>query len=147
MSSGGRILLVEDSPGECELFRRALEQVEFAGRLSTAPDAKSALKVLEAAAEPGTGALPLLIVLDLKLASQTGLTVLRRIRQDLRFAHVPVVMLTTSDDLHDMQASYEAGANGYVVKPGTFVELVSFVNDLSRFWLIWNRTHKSVVRC
>jgi len=139
MALGGRILLVEDSPGECELFRRALEQAEFAGRLSTAPDAKAALKVLEATAEPGTGALLWLIVLDLKLASQTGLTVLRRIRQDSRFAHVPVVMLTTSDDPHDMQASYEAGANGYVVKPGTFAELVSLVNDLCRFWLYWNK--------
>jgi DNA-binding response OmpR family regulator len=147
MTGGGRILLVEDRSGECELFHRALEQAEFAGRLSTAPDAEAAFKVLEVAAETGTGALPWLIVLDLKLASLNGLTLLRRIRQDSRFAHVPVVMLTTSDDPHDMQICYEAGANGYVVKPGTFAELVSLVTDLSRFWLIWNRTHKSAVQC
>jgi len=139
MASGGRILLVEDSSGECELFHRALEQAHFAGHFSTAPDAKSALKVLEATAEPGTCAMALLIVLDLKLASQNGLTLLRLIRQDSRLAHVPVVMLTTSDDPRDMQACYEAGANGYVVKPGTFTELVSLVNDLCRFWLIWNK--------
>lgn len=147
MVGGGRILLVEDSPGECELFRQALEQAKFAGHFSTAPDAGTALKVLEASAGTLAGALPWLMVLDLKLPSQSGLALLRHIRQDSRFAHVPVVMLTTSDDPHDMQACYEAGANGYVVKPGTLAELVTFVKDLSRFWLIWNRTHKSVARC
>ncbi len=147
MAAGRRILLVEDSPGECELFRQALEQAEFAGHFSTAPDAGSTLKVLEAAAETGTGALPWLIVLDLKLASLNGLNLLRHIRLDSRFAHVPVVMLTTSDDPRDMRACYEAGANGYVVKPGTLAELVTLVKDLSRFWLIWNRTDKSAVRC
>ena len=145
MAASGRILLVEDSPGECELFRRALEKAEFAGHLSTVPDTISAFKVLEAAVETGIGALPSLIVLDLKLASQNGPTLLPRIRQDSRFAHLPVVMLTTSDAPHDIQTCYEAGANGYVVKPATFTELASLVNDLCRFWLIWNQTRTPVV--
>lgn len=140
MAAGGHILLVEDSSGESELFRQALEQAEFAGRLSTVPDTKSALMVLESVAETGARTLPSLIVLDLKLASQNGLTLLRRIRQDSRFAHVPVVMLTTSEDPHDMHDCYKAGANGYVVKPDTIAELVDLVGDLCRYWLAWNRT-------
>jgi DNA-binding NarL/FixJ family response regulator len=39
-----------------------------------------------------------------------------------------------------MARCYASGANGYVVKPGTFDELVHCIDDLCRYWLKWNRS-------
>lgn len=82
---------------------------------------------------------PTLVLLDLKLRGERGLDTLRHIKQDHRLSHIPVVILTSSDDTADLQSCYRAGANGYVVKPGTFDELVQCTGDLCRYWLKRNR--------
>jgi CheY-like chemotaxis protein len=85
-------------------------------------------------------ALPRLILVDLKLMNGSGIDIVRYIRSHERLHHVPVVILTTSDAQHDIEASYAAGANAYAVKPGTYTDFVKLTHDLCRFWLGWNRT-------
>ena len=84
--------------------------------------------------------LPSLILLDLNLRGEQGCDLLKRLRSDARFAALPVVAFTTSDDPTDLADSYSCGANGYVIKPGTFDELVHCITDLCRYWLTWNRS-------
>lgn len=134
-ASAKRILLVEDSPGECELIAHALAEQGFGDWLQVEQSIESAWALLR---ERGT-ALPHLVLLDLKLRNSNGLLLLRRLRDDARLCALPVVILTSSDDPHDIAASYATGANGYVVKPGTFSELLTLTGDLCRFWLQWNR--------
>ena len=116
------ILLIDDSPGECELFRQALTQSGYKGRLEITDGSRAAMTYLNdhvPSDEPG------LILLDLKLQGERGVDVLKRLKQDARLAPIPVVILTSSDDAMDVRACYQAGANGYVVKPGQFDDLVS----------------------
>jgi len=163
------ILLIEDSPGECELFRLALAQTGLDVALYTEHDAEAAFRHLEvkAKAEVKVGSsmtgehearellshltscststlasqpLPSLILLDLQLHGQNGCDFLIRLRADARFAAIPVVVFTTSDDQIDLARCYASGANGYVVKPGTFDELVHCTADICRYWLTWNRS-------
>ncbi len=131
----GSILLIDDSPGECELFRQALTQAGFTGRLETAEHGSAAVSYLR---EHATGDEPNLILLDLKLRGERGTHLLKQLKQDLGLAHIPVVILTSSDDPLDVQACYQAGANGYVVKPGEFDDLVTLALHLWKFWLIHN---------
>jgi DNA-binding response OmpR family regulator len=112
------ILLIEDSPGECELFRLALAQTRLDVALYTEHDAEGALHFLSTRA--GHEPLPDLIILDWQLKKTRGDQFLVRVRSDQRLASIPVVVFTTSDDLSDLTAGYRSGANGYVVKPGTF---------------------------
>lgn len=84
--------------------------------------------------------MPSIVLLDLKLRNQQGLEFLKRVRADTLLMHLPVIVFTTSDAPADLSASYAAGANGYVVKPGLFENLVRFVNDLSHYWIHWNRS-------
>ena len=170
------ILLIEDSPGECELFRLALAQTGLDVNLHTEQDAESAFRFLEcqwmvpavvplrasnegsprprvaraqdhagvvhsstSASRGDQSGLPSLILLDLNLRGQDGCDLLKRLRSNPRFATIPTIIFTTSDDQHDLARCYSCGANGYVVKPGTFAELVHCVEDLCRFWLTWNR--------
>jgi len=83
--------------------------------------------------------LPSLILLDLNLRGQDGCDLLKRLRSDARFAAIPAVIFTTSDDQHDLARCYTSGANGYVIKPGTFAELVQCTSDICRYWLDRNR--------
>ena len=131
------ILLIDDSPGECELFRLALAQTGLDVILFTEQDTEAALHFLEDRAHHSP--LPALVLLDLHLRSQDGCDLLKLLRADARLAAVPVVIFTTSDDQHDLARCHAAGANGYVVKPGTFAELIQCATDICRYWLERNR--------
>lgn len=137
MAANPSILLIDDSPGECELFRVALTQAGLAVSLHTEADGQAAFHFLTQSS--GIESPPSLILLDLKLGNQHGLDFLRRLRLDAQVKHVPVVFFTTSDDPADLTACYVAGANGYVMKPGTYEDLIRFINDLCRYWIEWNR--------
>ena len=132
------ILLIEDSPGECELFRLALVQTGLDVVLYTEHDADAALHFLEDGVHRHS--FPDLILLDLKLGRRNGSDFLIRLRADARLAAIPVVVFTTSDDQTDLAHCYANGANGYVVKPGTYDELIHCTGDICRYWLKWNRS-------
>ncbi|MEY4527425.1 MAG: hypothetical protein RL768_1144 [Nitrospirota bacterium] len=128
------ILLIDDSPGECELFHLALIQTGLAVTLFTEQNADAAFHFLN-----NHSNLPTLILLDWHLGRQRGDEFLKRLRADSRLAAIPVVVFTTSDDASDLALAYASGANGYVVKPGTFAELIQCAGDLCRYWLERNR--------
>jgi CheY-like chemotaxis protein len=81
---------------------------------------------------------PTLILLDLKLPKVDGLEILRQIRADQDLQLIPVVILTSSREEQDIAASYDSGANAYVVKPLDFVEFVQVIKQLGIFWMVLN---------
>ncbi|MGH7258120.1 MAG: response regulator [Nitrospiraceae bacterium] len=145
MTAHPSILLIEDSPGECELFRLALKETGVAVSLHTESSTEQTFRFL---AKADGAPLPSLILLDLKLGQQHGLDLLRGLRVDARIRHVPVIVFTTSDDPADLAACYSAGANGYVTKPDTYEELLHFITDLHNYWFRWNRSTSPVeIQC
>lgn len=138
MQNHASILLIDDSPGECELFRQALAQARLDIALYTEHDAEAALHFLANRAAHESP--PSVILLDWHLENTRGDQFLTRLRSHGRFASIPVVVFTTSDVSSDMTAGYASGANSYVVKPGTFDELVQCVGVMCRFWTNWNVT-------
>ncbi len=132
------IALVEDSPGERELFAQALARQGLADRLVWVESADTLLRLLQSADRTAPHPLPHLILLDLRLKEERGLDCLTRLKGDRAFAGVPVVVLTTSDCPEDMVACYRHGAAGYVVKPDTFERLLALTGALCRYWLEWN---------
>ena len=137
MVPSGRILLLDDSPAQCELLEQALARHGLARSLQVEHTLECALACLEHRTG-GEAGLPCLILVDLKMTHGGGIAFIRRLRADPRWAGVPVVILTTSDDPSDVQASYAAGANSYLVKPPVFDDLVTLAGDLCRYWLGWN---------
>lgn len=133
------ILVVEDSAAQCELLSQALTQHGCEGALRIEHGMEPALTYLNHQLK-GYAALPQLMLVDLKLMNDSGLDIVRYIRSHERLHFVPVVILTTSDAQHDIEASYTSGANAYVVKPDTYTDFVKLTRDLCRFWLGWNRT-------
>ena len=144
MPGSSSILLIDDSPGECELFRQALAQTGYRGRLDIVEGGHAAMAYLKEHLESDE---PGLILLDLKLRGERGVEVLKQIKEEATVAHIPVVILTSSDDATDVRACYSAGANGYVVKPGQFDDLVTLSLHIWKFWLEHNCTRRMAAPC
>lgn len=137
------ILLVEDNPDDELLMLRALDKNRIANEVIVARDGVEALDYLfgtGAYAGRDTSLTPQVIMLDLKLPKIDGLEVLKRLRADERTKYVPVVILTTSAEQHDIIRSYDLGANSYVQKPIDFDEFIEATRQLGLYWLITNKT-------
>lgn len=139
----GTIVIVEDNPDDEALMLRAFKQHKLTNEIVVLRDGVEAIEYLL-----GTGAhigrdttlMPQIILLDLKLPKLNGLDVLKRLRADPRTKIVPIVVLTTSKEEGDMIASYNLGANSYVVKPVDFTKFVESVKQLGLYWLLLNQT-------
>jgi two-component system response regulator len=136
------ILLVEDNPDDVDLTLRAFNRHNVANDVVVACDGEEALDYLFASgvhADRDPAALPTVVLLDLKLPKVTGLDVLKRMRTDDRTRRVPVVILTSSDEEHDIATSYDLGANSFVRKPVDFAQFVDAARQLGLYWLVLNQ--------
>jgi CheY-like chemotaxis protein len=140
MNNLGRLLLVEDDPGDVELTLTALEEYKLANEVMVVRDGQEALDYLYRRGEFSTrsGGNPAVMLLDLKLPKIDGLEVLQTIRSDERLKLIPVVVLTSSREERDMVRSYQLGVNAYVVKPVDFHDFVNAVKELGIFWAVVN---------
>jgi CheY-like chemotaxis protein len=135
------ILLVEDNPDDLKLTLHALKECNIANKVVVVSDGVEALDYLF-----GTGAYanrdlndrPAVVLLDLKLPKVDGLEVLRRIRADHHGKRQPVVVLTSSKEEQDVVASYDLGANSYILKPVDFDRFIEAVRHLGLYWLLLN---------
>jgi two-component system response regulator len=132
-------MLVEDNPDDEMLIRRVFQKNNLANEIIVAHDGAEALECLLGADSPSARFIPQVILLDLKLPKIDGLEVLRRLRADDRTRHLPVVILTSSDEDKDIIQSYRLGANSYVRKPVDFNEFAEAVRELGLYWLILNQ--------
>lgn len=132
------ILIVEDSPVDYEIATRALRKAEYEDAIHRCEDGDEAIDFLrgenEVVREKGN---PSLILLDLNLPGTDGREVLQHIKNDSEIAHIPVVVLTTSNNEFDIEACYENGANSYVKKPTSPDDYVAMAKVLKSFWFEW----------
>jgi two-component system response regulator len=128
------VLLVEDDGDDEILMIRALKKNKDANEVVVARDGVEALEVLfpshPTAPRDDRHALPDVVLLDLQLPRIGGLEVLRRIRADARTKHLPVVILTSSNEDKDIAEASRLGADSFVQK--SMVLMIDNLLDLSR---------------
>ena len=129
------MLLVEDSEDDVAITRRALARAHIGNHLTVAHDGQEALDLLYADAMAGSERFGL-VLLDLGLPKVDGREVLKRIWGDRRLRHIPVIVLTGSDEDEDMVRSYKSGAVAYLRKPVQVDQLVRAVGDLNGYRLL-----------
>ena len=137
----GTILLVEDSPDDVVLTKRAFRSHNIQNEMIVASDGAEALDILfgPAGGEPPKQ-LPAIVLLDVNLPKVNGLEVLARIRADERTRFLPVVILTSSTEQRDLVESYKLGVNSYVRKPVDFIEFTQAAKQLGLYWLLLNQS-------
>ncbi|MEL6593819.1 MAG: response regulator [Bacteroidota bacterium] len=130
------ILLVEDNPGDVRLTREALKEGGFSHEfvLNVVPDGEQAMLYLNKEAQFADVSTPDLIFMDLNIPRLDGREVLHRIKNDVRFKTIPVVILTTSEAVKDIQYSYETHANCYITKPVDISQYIEVIKTIENFW-------------
>lgn len=131
-----RFLVVEDEAADAQLLRRALERESDKVAVEIVSDGSEALEHLRAV-QPGevrNGVLPSCIILDLKLRTVDGFSVLSEVKSDDKTKRIPVVILTSSSDQNDVRHAYDLGANSYIVKPVEFSKLSNIAEKIVSYW-------------
>jgi two-component system, response regulator len=128
------ILLVEDSADDQELISRALKRANVQNPIVIANDGQEALYLLHGTGKP----LPALVLLDLKLPRINGFEVLAKLRADPRTRNLPVVVLSSSSEMEDINQSYDIGANSYIRKPVSIKQFNEAIAQVVTYWLSLN---------
>jgi two-component system response regulator len=139
----GYIVHVEDSSDDSALTQVALARANINNRVVALKDGVEALDFIFGRGEfanRNANELPAFILLDLKLPKVDGFDVLRRLREDISTAHIPVVVFTSSREEQDIETASRLGANSYVRKPVDFDDFIDAVRQIGRYWLFMNES-------
>ena len=135
------ILLVEDNALDAELAMRGLAEHNLANNVVWVKDGEQALDYVfrrgKFEGRSGTG--PRLILLDLKMPKVDGIEVTKVIKNDKATRHIPIVIMTSSEEEQDISKSYSLGVNSYIVKPLDFESLANVASQAGYYWLAINR--------
>jgi CheY-like chemotaxis protein len=132
------ILIVEDREDDILLIRRALEQARVPNPIQVVRSGAEAIAYLSGEGKYINRAeypLPAFVLLDLKMPGMDGFEVLTWIRQQDELRGLPVVVLTSSDEMSDVNRAYKLGANSFFVKELDFQGTIDFTRLLQSYWL------------
>ncbi len=130
------ILLVEDRPTDIDLTKRAFARSRLLNPIEVARDGEEALANID---RWDRGELsPIFILLDLKLPKINGLEVLRQLKNHPKYSAIPVIVLTTSAEDHDIEEAYKLGCNSYIVKPVEFNKFMDVATQIEVYWCALN---------
>ena len=127
-----RILVVEDDPDDLQIMREAFEEVT---------DKRTEIEFLDTGdqlinrmTDLPSHKLPSLLILDMNLPGRNGLEILTQVKKESRYAHIPVVIITTSNAESDRDRSYRVGANCFISKPDSYKGMLDMFHCIVTLW-------------
>ena len=129
------ILLAEDNPGHARLIEKNLIRCNITNQIVTVTDGQQALDYLFHQGEYANEltSLPLLVLLDLNMPGVDGYQVLEKMKSHPDTKSIPVIILTTTDDGHDVSRCYKLGCSVYISKPISYEKLADAIKRLGLF--------------
>jgi CheY-like chemotaxis protein len=122
------MIVVDDDPVDVRFVLRAFSDAGNTLDITHVSDAKAASDRLDAEVFD-------YILLDINMPGTSGVDLLKRLRSQPRTAVTPVIMLSSSSSMTDINRAYENGANAYAVKPSTLSGYREFAEGFTRFWV------------
>ncbi|GAB3517950.1 response regulator [Emticicia fontis] len=120
-----KVLLAEDDEDDQFFFSDALSELPFPTELTIVSNGKAAVEKLhEAVSKPD------IIFLDLNMPKMNGKECLKQIRTNKSYKSIPCIILSTSSAHAEIEETYYAGANLYVLKPNEGSNLLKLVNKV-----------------
>ncbi|HYQ05161.1 MAG TPA: response regulator [Polyangiaceae bacterium] len=132
------ILLIEDNDDDADLTEMAFRDANISNPIVRVRDGVEALALLHGNGAASPAPLPVVVLLDLKLPKVGGIEVLKSIRASDATRHLPVVVLTSSDEDRDRIEAYAHFANSYVRKPVDYDAFVAASRELGLYWTVTN---------
>lgn len=138
------VVLVDDNSNDADLALRVVRKTSSGASIELLEDGEQAIEYFknilnQREVQPSDSAyLPKLLLLDLKLPKIDGLEVLKFLRGRSEFREMPIVMLSSSREISDVQRAYEYGANSFAVKPVQFDVYLTRISALVSYWMTVN---------
>lgn len=136
------ILLVEDNKADVKIALRAFNESKLKNKVYVVKDGQEALDYIFGEGQYRDRKkfpLPDLILLDINMPRVDGFQVLDRLKNDLQYNFIPVVMLTSSKNEEDIAKSYKIGASSYIPKPVSYEEFLKVVDGFNYYWHTANK--------
>ena len=114
------VLVVEDNTDIREYIRSSFTELY---EVITAKDGKEGWELAQVR-------IPNIIVSEIMMPVMDGIELCKRIKEDMRTSHIPVILLTAKDSLQDKEEGYASGADSYLTKPFSAKLLHSRINNL-----------------
>ncbi len=128
------VLMIEDSPTDALFAREAFDKGRIINNLVVIEDGGEAMSYLLKEGKHENVTTPDLIFLDLNLPGKNGHEILKEIKTQEKLRHIPVVILTTSDDEKDVLLAYRESAACFITKPVDMKKFISVAKEIERFW-------------
>ena len=132
MRNSKPILLVEDDEVDTMTVQRAFKDLKVTNELVHRINGEEALKYLRAE----DSQMPCVVLLDLNMPKMNGVEFLKIAKNDKKLKKVPVVVLTTSKEEHDIVESFELSVAGYIVKPVDYKRFVEAIRAIDLYWTL-----------
>ena len=137
------VLLAEDNDNDVLTLREALRRAGIEIPLQIVEDGDEAIAYLRGVGKFANRAeypLPDLFLLDLRMPGRDGFEVLEWLRQQPSLAPLRTIVLTTSEEISDVDRAYALGANSFLTKP---MDLLDFGNTLESTFNYWLKTTRA----
>jgi CheY-like chemotaxis protein len=138
MSNPVTIIMIEDDEGHARLIERNIRRSGVNNEIVPFTNGTAAMDYLFG--QDGAGAHrkgeALLVLLDLNLPDMTGIDILKRVKENRYLKSIPVVVLTTTDDSHEIKRCYELGCNVYITKPVNYESFANAIRQLGLFFSV-----------
>jgi two-component system response regulator len=127
-----RILLVEDNPADAHMLGTALEKTGMPVEITHLKDGMEAVEYL--AKQQMVSQSCDVVLLDLNLPRLSGFEVLEYIRSCKDLRRLPVVIMSGSNNIEEIDRCYQLGANSYICKPIHLTEILSTAERFMAYW-------------
>ena len=138
MSDPVTIIMIEDDEGHARLIERNIRRSGVNNEIIPFTNGTEAVNYLfgkDGSAVERKGQ-ALLILLDPNLPDMTGIDILKRVKENKHLKSTPVVVLTTTDDSHEIKRCYELGCNVYITKPVNYESFANAIRQLGLFFSV-----------
>ena len=120
------ITLADDDEDDRLFFTDAFDELKINTVVNTVNNGRELLQFLN---HPET-VLPNIIFLDLNMPILNGIESLKEIKKNDRFKDIAIAIYSTSPSEHDIENTFVLGANIYIKKPSSFVDLKKILSDV-----------------
>ncbi|MGA9658280.1 MAG: response regulator [Asticcacaulis sp.] len=112
-----KIILIEDDEGHASLISRNLQRAGVLNPIKRLKDGTEALAYFFEPQTQSDGSDRTVVVLDLNLPDIDGFEILKRLKSEDATKHIPVIILSTTDNPSDIDQCYALGCNAFMAKP------------------------------
>ncbi len=137
MEKNTLILLAEDDEGHAGLIIKNLKRAGVGNRILVFRKGEDILSFLygEGKKTCGQDGGSCILLLDIRMPGIDGIEILQKLKQDETLRHIPVIIITTTDEPGTIQKCHDLGCKDYIVKPVDYDMFVETVRRLGEFLL------------